>query len=93
MLMRVQHFHSFPGVIYLICSCLPFTSAAVKQRQWLGASNFVSGAPTPRESLGLTAAGGKLFIFGGQGETGEIPPQKYRLSAVKIELHTGLLRS
>ena len=44
---------------------------AGKKRAWIGPSMFISGAPSSRQAHGFATAGGKLYIFGGQGTTGE----------------------
>ena len=44
---------------------------AGKQRAWAG--EFVTGAPSPRDAMGLAPCSGKLYVFGGKGATGMHP--------------------
>ena len=63
----------FHRLLILVANFSPFYVDAVgKQRGWLGPSIFITGAPTPRASLGFAAFGGQFYVFGGQGTTGEI---------------------
>ncbi len=57
--------------LFLAASC-PFVSvdALGKQRSWIGPSTFITGAPSPREALGFAHVGGKFYVFGGKGTTG-----------------------
>lgn len=58
-------------LIYIITSWHFFNmDAAGKQRAWIGPSKFITGAPSPRDAMGFSPSGGKLYVFGGKGATG-----------------------
>jgi hypothetical protein len=48
----------------------PTAATAGKERAWLGPSSFIAGAPSARQALGLAAAGGRIYVHGGQGPSG-----------------------
>lgn len=40
------------------------------QRSWLGPAQLIQGSPpTPRDSFGFTSVSGKIFVYGGIGDT------------------------
>ncbi len=63
-----------------ILGCWAFThiyhAVDGKQRSWIGPNQFVQGiAPFQRDSFGFTSVEGKLFVYGGIGDTiGELCP-------------------
>ena len=48
--------------------CVP--THPLKQRSWIGPSQFIPGTPTVRYALAIAAVDGKIFLFGGLGPSG-----------------------
>ena len=59
------------GVHFIFLS-FGFMIVQSKSRTWLDQTNFIIGAPSVRYHHGFAEYNGKLFVFGGEGPTGEV---------------------